>query len=1655
MFAAGVFSAHADDGVWILNASGYWTNAVNWADGVVADGDGATAWLTNNITGNRTITLDGAPRNIGTLNIGDGVSSHAFTLNTTDGTALTLTNSSGKAQINQTATSNGDRISVPLVLGGGVAIANASSNLLTISSETTGAGDLTLLANDAGGITLNPPDIQDLPEWEINHVGKIVNQGSGTGTVLIGNLGNVQEGEIGPNVTGIVQDSATSKLVLGYYGWYAGGVTIKAGSVEGRRIQDSNLCNSFGMLGNTITLGDIAGSADATLVGGGAYTFPQSIVVASNNTGVAKITTTASTTFSGGVTLNDHDLMLETAATTLSMPGGFSGTGDLLLQANGAGAITLSTKKIDPVGEIVNAGTGAALVTLSAEIGENVTGVTQSSATSTLVLSGANTYAGPTTVATGSLRVANAAGSATGTGAVAVQTNGVLRGSGACLGTVTLDNGGTLSPGAAVNDRGVLTLGDLVWNEGGVLQCDVSSLSGGAPGVDYDQVVVDNALTAQPGGGKLVIKLSSLGQTLPVVAGQNYTLWLMQYGSASGLDIADIELDTSAFLVSGGTWFLTNMYNSICYVNRDGGPITPDPLKNCWIGSGKWSSAANWSFNHAPLAGEDVAFGSWSTAPCTADIVNDNLGSLTLGDPLNKVTFAPNAVSGGMSLTVTGNIAVDAGQLIFGGDTSTEFGTGYSIQAANISVAAGATLNADEQGFGPGTGPSPGGIGPAGYWGASHGGYGGVQYGNWTVLQTPAPRYGSASHPTSLGSGGALLAGGGALKLSASATIAIHGTLSASCTNQDSQCASGGSIWIAGGTLEGNGRIMANGGLAKNVDGGAGGGGGRIDLSGAVNNFTGVVEAMFGGRFTGRSGGAGLPSNYSPRRGMVGSILLPQSAGTGLTLDNFAPTRDIVFGNPVTFGNVTLTNVTVGVQAYEDETVITCNSLTIRDKGVLRCWGDTFAVNEASGGTTNYPHGHGVILNVGTATIDAGGAIDADNTGFHTVKYSTYMGPGGMDETLRDLGGTIDYYTSSAHGGQAGGRAGRAASWPSVLTRTPMYGNVYGPTSLGSGGSNYPDIFAANPIWYSGGGAVKMVVSGALTVNGRITADAICPGGYNMPSGGSVWITGGGTLQGSGRISANGSNASVDCGGGGGGRVDVSGMVNNFAGILQAKGGNKYSVATQQSRGLTGSLALPQTAGTSGAVIEDFVPYGVDFAFGNSTDFGDCVVTNGVVLTLDANEGENVFTFRSLTIEAGGTVRCVANLPAINAAAGGLHTAVRGAGVVIVATNLTIQSGGSLNADGQGYTHSYGNQSMLYPGNPGYDGVAAVPGFAGFGGLAGAGRGFTYGSVTNFGDGILGSGTAVYAGGGAIHLEVPGTLLNNGVISCDGAGADDNAGGSGGSLRIDCGTLAGSGTISARGGSAVAKTTTNYGGGGGRIYVSYSALNTPNPVDDGKITAYGGGTNSVSKGSAGTVVLEDKTAANGLTVLVNNDLPAVGTSTQFAIDDCGGVPPAMLFDRIYADANSALSVCADGTLAVDEIFSALGGFVGTPNGTLAFLGDSVCKVSGDIVATNLFVVGDALPKVVKFQPGSMITVGGALVTTNATLRSQVDGQKWHLVHEEGGQQSVVYTGAKDSDASGGQRIYSLRPNGDLAGGEYDLGGNKHWLFSNATMFLIR
>jgi autotransporter-associated beta strand protein len=78
-----------------------------------------------------------------------------------------------------------------------------------------------------------------------------------------------------------------------------------------------------------------------------------------------------------------------------------------------------------------------------------------------VTLTNANTYAGGTTVQSGTLFVNNASGSGTGSGAVTVNNSGTLAGSGfinAGSNDVSINGGGSVAPGSAANTIGALTL---------------------------------------------------------------------------------------------------------------------------------------------------------------------------------------------------------------------------------------------------------------------------------------------------------------------------------------------------------------------------------------------------------------------------------------------------------------------------------------------------------------------------------------------------------------------------------------------------------------------------------------------------------------------------------------------------------------------------------------------------------------------------------------------------------------------------------------------------------------------------------------------------------------------------------------------------------------------------------------------------------------------------------------------------------------------------------------------------------------------------------------------------------------------------------------------------------------------------------------------
>ena len=81
--------AHAQTGTWTVDADGLWSSAGNWTPGVA---NGAAANFTNNITADRTVSLDSA-RTITALTFSDSNTATAgsWTVNNNGNAANTLT----------------------------------------------------------------------------------------------------------------------------------------------------------------------------------------------------------------------------------------------------------------------------------------------------------------------------------------------------------------------------------------------------------------------------------------------------------------------------------------------------------------------------------------------------------------------------------------------------------------------------------------------------------------------------------------------------------------------------------------------------------------------------------------------------------------------------------------------------------------------------------------------------------------------------------------------------------------------------------------------------------------------------------------------------------------------------------------------------------------------------------------------------------------------------------------------------------------------------------------------------------------------------------------------------------------------------------------------------------------------------------------------------------------------------------------------------------------------------------------------------------------------------------------------------------------------------------------------------------------------------
>jgi hypothetical protein len=223
-------------------------------------------------------------------------------------------------------------------------------------------------------------------------------------------------------------------------------------------------------------------------------------------------------------------------------------------------------------------------------------------------------------------------------------------------------------------------------------------------------------------------------------------------------------------------------------------------------------------------------------------------------------------------------------------------------------------------------------------------------------------------------------------------------------------------------------------------------------------------------------------------------------------------------------------------------------------------------------------------------------------------------------------------------------------------------------------------------------------------------------------------------------------------------------------------------------------------------------------------------------------------------------------------------------------TTLTIDSGGKIQADGQGCPgvakyEGYGpNSSNVCTYQTAGYGLMNSGG-AGHGGAGGQSSthpntgGVTYGSATApvlFGS----SGSSIYysyphetivsgAGGGVVRLSVSGTLTNNGTISADGgngitSGIGPGGGGSGGSVYITATTVNGTtGVFRADGGDGDDGLSADGGGGGGGRIAIIMDLGNFNYSSSSLTVSGGTGPGSAIDGSAGTVFVNDNNGTTG------------------------------------------------------------------------------------------------------------------------------------------------------------------------------------------------
>lgn len=495
--------------------------------------------------------------------------------------------------------------------------------------------------------------------------------------------------------------------------------------------------------------------------------------------------------------------------------------------------------------------------------------------------------------------------------------------------------------------------------------------------------------------------------------------------------------------------------------------------------------------------------------------------------------------------------------------------------------------------------------------------------------------------------------------------------------------------------------------------------------------------------------------------------------------------------------------------------------------------------------------GQGVEISAANVTIESGSTLTGAGLGYAA----------GSSAAVNSGAGPAGSIGATRYGVQGGGGhnlAGGTGTSPGVGGSSSETCNTFAPVTLGSGSGSVSGFLNGA----AGGGAIKLLVSGTLSIAGSINANggngsASGDGNTGGGAGGSIWVMAN-AITGAGSMSANGGtggylDATYYGGGGSGGcvavyYVDSSATTFNMANVTATKGAGK----SDGGKGSVAIIKVPSLSSPESSSSRELTVYKDFYLHTESTTHNLASVTVGVAAvgtgaTMTLAGGVTLSLSNSFTVTASSNVYVSSTNIASTNGVGGVITA---------AQNITVASGSTVTADGLGYSGGAASGTNTGYGNGGSSGggrYATIAGgtHGGVGGTADAAAvATTYGSSSA--PVTLGSGTgsvngffAGVAGGGAIKMKAGSTFTISGTITANGTSGgayyDGSTGaGSGGSIYLIAPDFSGSGVVTANGGNGACYSAGSYcsgSGGGGRVAIHYT-----NTTFAGTQTATGGTT---------------------------------------------------------------------------------------------------------------------------------------------------------------------------------------------------------------------